>query len=140
MVSFGNVQKKHLQGQGCPFCANNQKMTFGKFIENANKIHKNKYEYIEDSYVGYNSLMTIICPIHGEFKQTPHNHLSGRQYIDFYLPEYNIAIECQGEQHFSSDNYFGSTNNIEDFNNGIKRDITKYNNCINKKYQSNIFS
>ena len=22
-------------------------------------------------------------------------------YLDFYLPEYNIAIECQGEQHFS---------------------------------------
>ena len=24
----------------------------------------------------------------------------GLQSIDFYLPEYNIAIECQGEQHF----------------------------------------
>ncbi len=24
----------------------------------------------------------------------------GRQELDFYLPEYNIAIECQGKQHF----------------------------------------
>lgn len=24
----------------------------------------------------------------------------GRQRLDFYLPEYNIAIECQGKQHF----------------------------------------
>ena len=81
----------------------------------------------------------IICPIHGEFWQTPHNHLKygcsicrdskmemtirnllknngilfeeqktfewlkykQKMYLDFYLPEYNIAIECQGEQHFT---------------------------------------
>ena len=26
----------------------------------------------------------------------------GRQSLDFYLPDYNIAIECQGEQHYKS--------------------------------------
>ena len=24
----------------------------------------------------------------------------GYQHLDFYLPQYNVAIECQGEQHF----------------------------------------
>ena len=24
----------------------------------------------------------------------------GKQSIDFFLPQYNIAIECQGKQHF----------------------------------------
>ena len=31
----------------------------------------------------------------------------GRQSLDFYLPDYNVAIECQGEQHFEPVNYFG---------------------------------
>ena len=28
-------------------------------------------------------------------------------YLDFYLSNYNIAIECQGEQHFKPFKYFG---------------------------------
>ena len=28
-------------------------------------------------------------------------------YLDFYLQEYNIAIECQGGQHFESVEHFG---------------------------------
>lgn len=31
----------------------------------------------------------------------------GLQKIDFYLPEYNVAIECQGKQHFKPVEYFG---------------------------------
>lgn len=31
----------------------------------------------------------------------------GKLKIDFYLPEYNIAIECQGEQHFRPVEYYG---------------------------------
>lgn len=27
--------------------------------------------------------------------------------LDFYLPDYRIAIECQGEQHFRPVDYFG---------------------------------
>lgn len=30
-----------------------------------------------------------------------------KQSLDFYLPKYNIAIECQGEQHFIA-NFFKS--------------------------------
>jgi len=33
------------------------------------------------------------------------------QYLDFYLTEYNIAIECQGEQHFRPVD-FSKGNNI----------------------------
>ena len=31
----------------------------------------------------------------------------GRQRLDFYLPDYGVAIECQGEQHFQCVEYFG---------------------------------
>ena len=36
-----------------------------------------------------------------------------RQSLDFYLPEYNIAIECQGEQHFKSIDYFGGKSRFQ---------------------------
>ena len=46
--------------------------------------------------------------------------------LDVFLPEYNIAIECQGEQHFMSVNYFGG----EEVHNGVvQRDSLKYNLC-----------
>jgi predicted RNA-binding Zn-ribbon protein involved in translation (DUF1610 family) len=31
----------------------------------------------------------------------------GKQSLDFYLPDYNVAIECQGGQHFECNSYFG---------------------------------
>ena len=34
----------------------------------------------------------------------------GLQSLDFYLPDYNIAIECQGEQHFYPVNFGGISN------------------------------
>ena len=37
----------------------------------------------------------------------------GRQSLDFYLPDYNIAIECQVRQHFMPVNYFGGVKMFE---------------------------
>jgi hypothetical protein len=36
-----------------------------------------------------------------------------RQHLDFYLPDYNIAIECQGEQHFKPIKFFGGISKLE---------------------------
>lgn len=33
--------------------------------------------------------------------------------MDFYLPEYNIAIECQGEQHLINERKFTNTSQLE---------------------------
>ena len=46
--------------------------------------------------------------------------------LDFYLKDYNIAIECQGIQHFEPIERFGGK---EDFNKTIKRDKLKYKLC-----------
>ena len=63
----------------------------------------------------------------------------GRQSLDFYLPDYNIAIECQGIQHFEPIDFFGGE---EKFDEQIERDRIKYNLCknnnINIIYYSNI--
>ena len=54
------------------------------------------------------------------------NHM----YLDFYLPQYNIAIECQGNQHFNDKSFFKSN----DFNKILERDIKKNKLC----YENNI--
>ena len=45
-----------------------------------------------------------------------------RQSLDFYLPDYNIAIECQGSQHFEPNEFFDGE---KSFNEQVKRDNRK---------------
>lgn len=47
------------------------------FIEKAIKIHENKYDYSKVQYINKNTPVCIICPVHGEFWQTPEIHLKG---------------------------------------------------------------
>ena len=137
---FNQTPSNHLQGRGCKKCVN-EKMTkkLEVFISEANIIHNNKYDYSLVEYIKGNLKVNIICSRHGVFEQTPQNHLKGQgcptcnesygekiikkllednnikfipQYkfkdcknvfplpFDFYLPEYNICIEYDGEQHF----------------------------------------
>lgn len=143
-----------------------------KFIELAKKIHGNKYDYSKVEYKNKNTKVCIICPIHGEFWQTPNNHLSGNgckkcntsiienniiellaknniEYqfnvfpkflhglqLDFYLPQYNVAIECQGIQHFKEKHFFEGLNII------LERDNRKRKLCedngIKLLYYSNL--
>lgn len=221
---------RHMCGQGCPKCAKeikSQKMANSQtqFIDNAIKIHGNKYDYSNVKYINNKTKVSIICPEHGEFQQRPDMHLRhgcfkcvgrnlsledfitqakkihgdnydysnsdyiqsdkkikikcnkcnhifwqkpwshlqkhgcpnccsskgeelisnllqennisyiyqkrfpewlGLQSLDFYLPEYNIAIEYQGIQHFK----LGGWNiNDEVLENIIRRDKIKYKLC-----------
>lgn len=56
----------------------------------------------------------------------------GRQSLDFYLPEYNIAIECQGIQHYKPIDFGGkgeeSANQLFKLNK--KRDDKKLKKCL----------
>lgn len=55
-----------------------KKLTKEEFIIKSQKIHNNKYDYSKVEYKNRNTKVCIICPIHGEFWQTPAGHLSGR--------------------------------------------------------------
>lgn len=55
-----------------------RRKTTEEFIEDAKKVHGNKYDY---SLVEYNTVhvkVIIICHTHGNFEQTPKNHLKGQ--------------------------------------------------------------
>ena len=61
---------------GCKDCKKeaNFKIESDKFIEHAKKFHNNKYDYSLVKYTGNNEYVKIICPVHGEFPQTPKSH------------------------------------------------------------------
>lgn len=69
----------HLRGCGCPQCAI-ERVRIGRddFVQNAMIVHEGKYDYSKVIYKRNHSKVCIICPIHGEFWQTPANHLKGQ--------------------------------------------------------------
>lgn len=178
---FYQRPNKHLRGQGCKKCSweklsQERSKTSAKFIEEAVKIHGTYYDYSKVIYTNAKNKVKLICPKHGEFKQTPDDHLRGKgcpicanskleeeirvlleknniEYkfddrtfewlggleLDFYLPKYNIAIECQGGQHFKAVKWFGG---VDDFNKVKERDERKRKLCkengIKLLYYSNL--
>lgn len=76
---FEQIPTNHLlKGNGCRRChINKTKLTTKEFIERANKIHENEYDYSLVDYINTETKIKIICKEHGEFEQTPHRHLAG---------------------------------------------------------------
>lgn len=76
---FQQTAYTHLRGSGCPLCAIEEGRTsLHEFIGRANSVHGGKYDY---SLVQFNNLhdkVSIICPIHGEFRQGAAEHLYGQ--------------------------------------------------------------
>ena len=81
---FEQTPKLHLKGSGCPKCGNNRKNAdrvknaAKNFSQRASNVHNNKYDYSKVQYIDSNTKVIIICPVHGEFKQRPTDHLQGK--------------------------------------------------------------
>lgn len=71
---FWQVPYSHLSGRGCPSCDMSH-------LENkiSSVLKENNIKFINEDDLG---------------------GILGRMRVDFYLPEYNFVIECQGGQHF----------------------------------------
>lgn len=79
---FEQEPKAHLQGKGCFLCGREYSKKINTknkedFILEAIKIHGYKFSYENIDYVNRQTKVKIKCSIHGEFKQTPNNHLKG---------------------------------------------------------------
>ena len=144
-----------LGGQGCPHCGLERtvealRLGNEEWVKRFNKTHQNKYKYVISGSINYDSMIEIICPIHGVFKQKVGCHYNGQgcpkcrmshleremtgflnenhieyeyqkkfdwlgsQSLDFYLPQYNVAIECQGSQHFENDKFYKSLDIVKE--------------------------
>lgn len=75
---FYQTPDKHLSGRGCNKCGGSNRLDKNTFIKRAKEIHGNKYCYNKSHYVNNITPLKIVCKIHGEFLQTPGNHLSGQ--------------------------------------------------------------
>ena len=82
--TFFQTPYKHLnRKQGCPICGiekskNKRIKPFSKFHSQAIKIHGEKYDYSKSEldYSGAFSKIIITCKKHGDFLQTPDNHVN----------------------------------------------------------------
>ena len=54
-----------------------KKVTTEDFIFRAKQVHGEKFNYSKSKYILATKKLIIICPIHGEFLQSPHHHLEG---------------------------------------------------------------
>lgn len=72
---FQKTPNHHLSGQGCKLCNERQNTVVTNFESRANELHNFKYDYSKFVYTNNKTPSTIICPIHGEFSQSPDNHL-----------------------------------------------------------------
>lgn len=87
------------ENQGCPYCHSSKMETEIRILLNEHNI---------------------------EFEEQKRFDWMGWQSLDFYLPKYNIGIECQGIQHFETNEHFGGK---EGFLKCQKRDKNKLKLC-----------
>ena len=82
---FWQTPHSHLSGQECPSCGRLKSISSRRkglqyFLEQARAVHGDKYDYSKIcSIVNRREKVCIICPIHGEFWQTPYNHTLQKQ-------------------------------------------------------------
>ena len=79
---FQQTPYMHLRGVGCSECTKERQhdmfaKTTEQFIADAKKVHGDKFDYSKVKYVNNKTHVTIICKKHGEFQQTPSEHLRG---------------------------------------------------------------
>ncbi len=98
--SFPQTPSVHLGGSGCDTC--NREYSYIKmrksledFIQDARKVHGDRYDYSNVDYQGTNKKVNIICKKHDfEFPQSPANHLKGNG-----CP---ICAESKGEKYVAN--------------------------------------
>lgn len=160
-----------MKGSGCPRCAKERRVmkrtsNIDEFIRKFQEKHGNNYDFSEAKYVNAITKMAVICPSHGKFFMSPNDLLSGHGCptcsssrletevrkilsennidfeeqkrfewlrlkkplsLDFYLPKQNIAIECQGIQHYKAIERFGGEEELVRIKNRdfIKKELCK---------------
>lgn len=77
---FEQTPNNHLFGNGCEKCARRMYIfSTEEFIEKAREVHGNIYDYSLSSYTKMTDILRIGCKEHGEFSQSPSNHITHSQ-------------------------------------------------------------
>lgn len=93
--SFFQNPSNHLQGNGCSKCSGKYKWTTNEWILESKKIHGDLYDYSKVEYKSAFKNIIIICKIHGEFLQTPHNHRTNK----------SGCLKCGGRYNYTTEEW-----------------------------------
>lgn len=105
---FEQIPNNHLRGQGCPICSESKgEREIKHYLENKKVKFIPQYKFPDCKY-------KRLLP------------------FDFYLPDYNICIEFNGEQHYKPVKYFGGDNSFKLIK---KRDNIKIKYCEDNNIQ-----
>ena len=87
---------------GCVLCNNPNRIPLGKekFVEKANKVHNNKFDYSLVEYKNNDTKVKIICPNHGIFEQTPQSHLKQNVGCTKCQKIHSINVHSKTTQYF----------------------------------------
>lgn len=139
---FETIAANHLKGGGCPHCARERnavacRNTQEDFLRRAKEIHGDRYGYEKAIYQTLETSVTITCPEHGDFSQTPMSHLQGKGCphchrskgevrVANFLNRNNIQFEIQkkienlnlfgGRKYFLLDFYLPKYNTVIEYN------------------------
>jgi len=117
---FEQLPSNHLRGSICKLCSTNfitinkRHGNDKKFIDKANEVHNNKYDYSKSIYINKNEPIIIKCNIHGDFTQKPKNHLHSKgcynctieNMVNNIKEVYSVKfIELSNEVHNNKYNY-----------------------------------
>ena len=99
---FNQTGSLHLQGNGCRACGiikntTDKTRSGDDVISEAKKLNP-EYDYSETIVINSKTNMKITCPLHGEFYQTPNNHIAKR----------NKCPSCRGKISRSETSFFDS--------------------------------
>lgn len=103
---FWQRPDNHIHGQGCPHCQ-------------SSKLEIDMFKWLSSNYIEFVSQKTF------DWLKSKQNKLR----LDFYLPKYNIAIECQGIQHYKPIDYGGRG---EEFSKKAFEETVKWDKIKNK--------
>lgn len=77
--AFYQVANNHINGQGCPKCADCAQLDKNEFERRSRLVHGDRYDYSMVDYRNAHEKVKIICLDHGVFEMKPNAHASGKQ-------------------------------------------------------------
>lgn len=110
---FWQSPASHLRGSGCPKCKSSH-------LENQVRSFLKHHGYVFEEQKTFEWLVDI-----------------GHMLLDFFIPEYGVAIECQGAQHFFSYEVWGGEQGLQELR---RRDKLKKQLCNQHGIESIYFS
>lgn len=103
---FMQSPASHMKGVGCPQCKSSH-------------LEKGMRSFLGHNGVRFEEQKTFEWLVDD-------NHM----YLDFFIPDYGVAVECQGIQHFEAFEFWGGEDGLKErqYHDALKRDLCKEHN------------